>query len=270
MSCWEVLQLEPTNDKKQIKSAYAKLLKITRPEEKPEEFQALYTAYQQALHYADVELGDTSDSYDEITSPVETVSIKSTTDKTDLEADTALENQEILEYTSSLEAEWLKVKSRIESLLTEPVGLNEPMNWRFLERSPLLNDLMERQRLSVYIFGVVSGVNYATLTESPPSLAIQRSILIYLNKLFDWENNWRYFQNYATDERMNAVFSYLRASPTQNHRDTRLTEPAVDFVPWAFLFIKGLVASIINMIFAAFLLAFAISLNFFLVFPVII
>lgn len=49
---WDVLQIEVTKDKKEIKRAYARLSREIHPEEKPEEFRRLYDAYQKALRYA--------------------------------------------------------------------------------------------------------------------------------------------------------------------------------------------------------------------------
>lgn len=50
MNTWEVLEIEPTSDKKEIKKAYARLLKQYHPEENPEEFKQIQAAYQQCLH----------------------------------------------------------------------------------------------------------------------------------------------------------------------------------------------------------------------------
>ena len=50
MNCWEVLGIESTKDKKEIKKAYARLLKQYHPEENPEEFKQIQAAYQQCLH----------------------------------------------------------------------------------------------------------------------------------------------------------------------------------------------------------------------------
>ena len=50
MNAWEILGIEPTSDKKEIKRAYAKLLKQYHPEENPEEFKQIQAAYQQCLH----------------------------------------------------------------------------------------------------------------------------------------------------------------------------------------------------------------------------
>ncbi len=52
MTSWEVLGIEPTDDVKQIKSAYARKLKIYHPEEDPEGFQHLRLAYEEALESA--------------------------------------------------------------------------------------------------------------------------------------------------------------------------------------------------------------------------
>ena len=50
MNAWEILGIEPTKDKKEIKKAYARLLKQYHPEETPEEFKQIQAAYQQCLH----------------------------------------------------------------------------------------------------------------------------------------------------------------------------------------------------------------------------
>lgn len=52
LSIWQVLALEPTNDVRQIKRAYAKALKQCRPEDDAERFQRLRWAYEWALHHA--------------------------------------------------------------------------------------------------------------------------------------------------------------------------------------------------------------------------
>lgn len=54
MNVWDILQIEPTDDKRVIKKAYARRSREIHPEEKPEEFKQLYEAYQSALKYAQV------------------------------------------------------------------------------------------------------------------------------------------------------------------------------------------------------------------------
>ncbi|MFD1216165.1 MULTISPECIES: RDD family protein [Microbulbifer] len=52
MNPWQVLGIEACDDPRAVKRAYAKQLKQNRPDEKPEAFQQLHTAYKQALHMA--------------------------------------------------------------------------------------------------------------------------------------------------------------------------------------------------------------------------
>ena len=49
---WSVLQIEPTTDKKTIKSAYSTLSKVYHPEDNPEKFMELQKAYKSAIAYA--------------------------------------------------------------------------------------------------------------------------------------------------------------------------------------------------------------------------
>ncbi len=49
---WSVLQIEPTTDKKTIKSAYSSLSKVYHPEDNPEKFMELQKAYKEARAYA--------------------------------------------------------------------------------------------------------------------------------------------------------------------------------------------------------------------------
>lgn len=55
---WDILRIEATTDKREIKRAYASRTKEIHPEEKPEEFQILYEAYQRALRYASFGRGE--------------------------------------------------------------------------------------------------------------------------------------------------------------------------------------------------------------------
>lgn len=50
-SIWEVLGVEATDDERELKRAYARRLKLTHPEDDPEGFQELRTAYDMAQRY---------------------------------------------------------------------------------------------------------------------------------------------------------------------------------------------------------------------------
>mgnify|MGYP000630897742 FL=1 len=53
MTPFSILQIEPTDDSRAIKRAYAKQLKQHRPDEDPDGFQRLHQAYKQALAMAE-------------------------------------------------------------------------------------------------------------------------------------------------------------------------------------------------------------------------
>lgn len=52
MDCWKILGIEKTNDKFLIKKAFARLAHRVSPEDEPEEYRRIHTAYKQALAYA--------------------------------------------------------------------------------------------------------------------------------------------------------------------------------------------------------------------------
>ena len=54
-SCWDILGIEKTKDKLEIKKAYAKLARTISPEDDPEGFQRIHDAYKQALRFAGLE-----------------------------------------------------------------------------------------------------------------------------------------------------------------------------------------------------------------------
>ncbi len=52
---WQTLGIEPTQDLREIKKAYARLLKVTRPEDDPQGFQRLRDAFEEAQYLAQQE-----------------------------------------------------------------------------------------------------------------------------------------------------------------------------------------------------------------------
>lgn len=55
--CWKTLDLSATADERTLKRQYAKLPKLTRPDDDPVAFQRLREAYEQALNSVPVKPG---------------------------------------------------------------------------------------------------------------------------------------------------------------------------------------------------------------------
>ena len=66
-SLWEILGTEPTGDERALKRAYAKRLKVTRPEDDPAAFQELREAYEYALRHAHLFAGQLPEAEPEST-----------------------------------------------------------------------------------------------------------------------------------------------------------------------------------------------------------
>lgn len=62
---WELLKIEPTEDVRVIKKAYAKEVKNCHQEDEPERWKELYEAYQEALAYAQNDHQSVIEPYDE-------------------------------------------------------------------------------------------------------------------------------------------------------------------------------------------------------------
>ncbi|MDA9471228.1 hypothetical protein [Enterococcus sp. 5H] len=78
MNPWKILEIAETSDKKAIKRAYAAKLKTIFPDEQPEEFQQLKTAFDLALHLSKISKTEPDNDY-----KIEPVIISDTTNSTD-------------------------------------------------------------------------------------------------------------------------------------------------------------------------------------------
>lgn len=167
MDIWEMLDIPPTRNIKEIKKAYARRSKIFHPEEAPEEFQQLYSAYQTALEFAKqknklllteelTENTDTSTPKDpprrdtpETTPEVQPEQTEPVTEETISYQNTdamPLEDQEIdaliLEGLLEKELEWRehqkKIFEQMEFLyqLAGSEDASNPQKWRELMQSP--------------------------------------------------------------------------------------------------------------------------------------
>ncbi|GAA6142184.1 J domain-containing protein [Hydrogenophaga sp. 5NK40-0174] len=131
-SPYEVLGIGPEADERDIKRAYARLLKKTRPDDDPEGFQRLNEAYQAALRFAQTrwpEAGDEAVAGIEAGEEVEAASYKPALPE--LDGDTAPDINPAI-----LRVEPLRTFEPVEPKRTPQFGQNPANPARFLFKTP--------------------------------------------------------------------------------------------------------------------------------------
>lgn len=213
MSCWEILGIEPDADKKAIKIAYSKLLKTTRPDEDPEGFNRLHSAYKTAL---DAVTNPKSPSlarskpanFD--TAPVDA---DQTSSSTSFVSPTAIEPQASNDHRDELndefEQEWYRFAALVNQIMDEQHTTNQTDTWDAALKSPLLTDLRQKQRAGDYVFDAISSKNVLSLNDD--KLYVESDTLNRLNTYFSWGANWAQLSEKFSQERLDAVLPYLAA-----------------------------------------------------------
>lgn len=127
MNIWELLEIEPTTDKKAIRRAYAAKSRVIHPEEKPEEFKLLHMAYEAAMRYAALSVKrevNTDSPVDDGTE--DTIIIGSGLKSPDEETPQEQEETEHSELFSYFTESQEKQKQRIETFLKYWQELKNP------------------------------------------------------------------------------------------------------------------------------------------------
>lgn len=111
MNCWSKLQIEKTTDKKQIKKAYHKLLKLTKPEENEKGFMELRAAYEQALEYK--EYAEDEEEWEE--EDFDEVTLESWDEDSDIEEELSEEEQAIADWQRRVAEVYEDYEKRIDA-----------------------------------------------------------------------------------------------------------------------------------------------------------
>jgi hypothetical protein len=175
-NCWQILQIEQTQDKKLIKRAYQKLLRVTKPDEKPEEFKVLYEAYQDALAYEIYE----EDNFEEPDEQIE------------------VEVKHIHQEDQDL---YHQIINSIDNITHEHTNLevfNDIENWRFLKDINLINNIELISKISSTLFEEIEEFD-----EIFDEFSLNFDVIYYINSFCDWDKNWEKYNQDST------VFEYL-------------------------------------------------------------
>lgn len=247
MDIWEVLEIQPTNEIKVIKRAYAKKLKITRPDENPEAFQDLYLAYKTAIEEAsywetDVTLGELLVAEND-----------------------SLPTDQIATDDNYHQEEADRLLSLSRQLLTSHGLQRTPESWKFiLDSSYILNDDFN-WKVGLALLQLIQELSFT----SNLSQQIGNNSLNYLNSIFNWKNNEYLILNILGDNynhwfnRLNTVDSNITQfhklirggkKLTINDAGTKTTSTIKRLLAW--MIDICLIASSIFMLLAVFLLCF--------------
>ncbi|WP_286828097.1 MULTISPECIES: RDD family protein [Kordiimonas] len=210
---WSNLGIEPTENTRDIKKAYAQRLKSTRPDEHPEAFKTLHDAYKRALQLA--ELGDAPEDdwdWDTLDGGDEVPQLGQEADRQTLELDTegaegpvrtvdahdsgngqpaAVTAQK--EKPAIDEAAATKLMEETKALLSTNPDLHQLAKWRFIEEEPQMLDESFRAEVGDRLLAHIIKHQAAQmkLRGDQWHLKVGEPILAYLNRQFGW--SYRYY-----------------------------------------------------------------------------
>jgi len=242
MNPWTLLQIDPTDDSRAIKRAYAKLLKQHRPDEDPDGFQRLHQAYKQALALAEQgdpgpvsplvmeneqeeryppTLEDNDEESRDFLRAAEDNPPPPNLDPFVIEAPVAdsppqptpreVHRVEPLQEEApprvdpvQIQREWL---ARCKTCLSQTAGLADPQQWQFLVADPLILDSTFNRDLGLAVFRLIVDKHQRS------GVVPHRRVLDYLNGLFHWTGRRPELLANVGEENGQWLFSLLDDTP---------------------------------------------------------
>tara|TARA_Y100000588_G_scaffold276747_1_gene293188 strand:- start:1402 stop:2673 length:1272 start_codon:yes stop_codon:yes gene_type:complete len=262
MNPWTLLQIDPTDDSRAIKRAYAKLLKQHRPDEDPDGFQRLHQAYKQAL--ARAEQGGSGAVFPLVMESPQEEHDQPTPDDPEKEGSDFLRAAEdnppppnpdpfVIEETEAeqpvqpnpreihrleplqedaaprvdpllIQRELL---ARCETCLSQTAGLVDPQQWQFLVADPLILDSTFNRGLSLAVFRLIVDKHQRS------GVVPHRRVLDYLNGLFHWTGRRPELLAYVDEDQSRWLFAILDDAPPPETllRSVRGAQPLPPQVP---------------------------------------
>lgn len=218
-SPWTILEIEATNDAREVRRAYARKLKKTRPDEDGEAFQALHEAYKHARYLA--ENGFALDSDDDLGDETVEASvfalepdqqISDTPIAVDLSEDMPSDAQaaESLVQDSGLEvfslADFRPLLDLVDGLLASDQELHSVENWKPLEQDDRLLTEAYRHTLGDAVLTRVIAHGKACAEAGNDYGALRPIVLQYLDMLFGWSNRYDDYLYYSPYEETDLEF----------------------------------------------------------------
>lgn len=197
MTVWNTLEIEPTDDLRAIKRAYAAKLKVTRPDEDPEQFQILNTAYKNAQWLArqggiaEVDEPTLPDQNPQVVQSdlieVDTVSeqIMEPVESPKMKAEREAQEASYADYRQQMRVEFDQLFEKVDSLLCRFAALNWEANWSFIEQCPFMLDDEFNWQVSFTLFNAILQHNEKHKDSKERRLR-SPGVFLYLDQYVDW------------------------------------------------------------------------------------
>lgn len=238
MNPWEILELAPTTDAREIKRAYAKRLKLTKPDEKPAEFQLLHEAYKFALYYAanpqefnEEEEHDSeaivqrdaiecdANEYDKESSLILAAeqcelpedSTLSTISQNHL-VESELDEQQLSEANDLRHKECERLIAQVQALLQDNVRKGDLRQWHFLSANPYMLEEEFNWYLGKQVFQIFAECEQQRVRGTRGryhNRSLPYGLAHYCDQLFSWRNNAYYLESEFGEEFCNPLFARM-------------------------------------------------------------
>ncbi|HPY42429.1 MAG TPA: RDD family protein, partial [Thiolinea sp.] len=120
------------------------------------------------------------------------------------------------------EEDWRSFQQQFSINIHTEQARKDPKAWHFLEQLPSFVDLEFREQLSHELFGFISESNLKSAEHK--TLFIKQPVLQYLNQLFAWEQQWRYFNERFGEQQANTILLYIDP-PTTPSKPAQRVQP---------------------------------------------
>lgn len=208
---WEQLGIEPTQDSRAIKRAYAQRLKQNRPDDNPEGFQRLHQAYKFALQLAEAGYVDDDVRLDAaLSDEAPAQQQRSSTGNQPLPKQTEMPFTAAVDTSSKNENDDLKdaLLHQCQQCLQSSAGLSRPEEWQFLINTPALLDDDFNHALGLDIFACI------TDKASASGVKPHGDVLRYLDSLFNWKGKRSRLYRQFGEEACEWLFALLDQVPS--------------------------------------------------------
>jgi len=228
MSIWKTLGIEPTDDLRQIKKAYATKLKLCKPDESPREFQILHAAFERAVasnkrrKIAEMVTPPVSASERPLAKLVvdESVAASLTSvppvDEDFGQAEQAIEQQAAVESYRQEEARLLE---QVHQLLRQDYDtIHNKASWKFLEQSEYLlnSDFCWHigLRLFVALDHHLCTAKFVYIRDGKPW-----PLMTHLESIFNWTGNFDHLQSAVGYDPCKRLFPLIGYAANTNRTD---------------------------------------------------